>query len=242
MKLALVLATSFIASAAAFAPAARSATLRSSAVSMSSLSRPSTEEHSTPIKEGAEIPSVTFKTRVRIESEDENPFDWKDVTSEDLFKGKRTVLFSLPGAFTPTCSSTHLPGFEAAYEEMKGLGIDEVYCLSVNDAFVMRQWGLKQGLPEDKTLGGNGFVKVKLIPDGACLFTRGMGMSCTWEAERGFGERSWRYGAIIDDMKVEKLWIEGGEIVQDSGPDPFEVSSAPHILEYLKSKNEFDSM
>jgi len=112
---------------------------------MSTLSRPSLVEHSTPIEEGATVPSVTFKTRVRIESEDENPFDWKDVTSEDYFKGKKTVLFSLPGAFTPTCSSTHLPGYEAAYEEMKSLGVDEVYCMSVNDAFVMRQWGLHQG-------------------------------------------------------------------------------------------------
>jgi len=112
---------------------------------MSSLSRTSLPEHSTPIKEGDSIPSVTFRTRSRIESDDENPFDWKDVTSEDLFKGKKIALFSLPGAFTPTCSTTHLPGWEAAYEEMKSLGVDEVYCLSVNDAFVMRQWGLAQG-------------------------------------------------------------------------------------------------
>jgi peroxiredoxin len=112
---------------------------------MSSLSRASLEEHSTPIEEGASVPSVTFKTRTRIESDDENPFDWKDVTSEDLFKGKKTVLFSLPGAFTPTCSSTHLPGYEGLYEEFKAAGVDEIYCLSVNDAFVMRQWGLAQG-------------------------------------------------------------------------------------------------
>jgi len=98
-----------------------------------------------PKKEGDSVPSMTFKTRVRIESDDENPFDWKDVTSEDYFKGKRTVLFALPGAFTPTCSSTHLPGYEEAYDEIKSLGVDEVYCLSVNDAFVMRAWGLKQG-------------------------------------------------------------------------------------------------
>jgi len=102
-------------------------------------------EWTTPIQEGDNAPSVIFKTRVRIESSAENPFDWKDVTSEDYFKGKRTVLFALPGAFTPTCSTTHLPGYEAAYDEIKGLGADEVYCLSVNDAFVMRQWGLKQG-------------------------------------------------------------------------------------------------
>lgn len=206
------------------------------ASAMSSLSRPSLTEHSTPVKEGGTVPSVTFKTRVRIESDDENPFDWKDVTSEDCFKGKRSVLFSLPGAFTPTCSTTHLPGYEAAYAEMKSLGIDEVYCLSVNDAFVMRQWGLKQGLTEDKTVGANGFTKVKLIPDGAALFTRGMGMSCTWEQERGFGERSWRYAAVIKDMKVEKLFIEGGGITQDSGPDPFEVSDSQTVLDYLKSK------
>jgi peroxiredoxin len=190
----------------------------------------------TPIKEGDVVPSVTFKTRVRIESDDQNPFDWKDVTSEDYFKGKRTVIFSLPGAFTPTCSSTHLPGYEAAYEEIKSLGVDEVYCLSVNDAFVMRQWGLHQGLTEDKTIGANGFEKVKLIPDGAALFTRGMGMSCNWDTERGFGERSWRYSAVINDMKVEKLFIEGGGITQNSGPDPFEVSDAKTMVEYLKSK------
>lgn len=190
----------------------------------------------TPIKEGDAVPSVTFKTRVRIESDDQNPFDWKDVTSEDYFKGKRTVIFSLPGAFTPTCSSTHLPGYEAAYEEIKSLGVDEVYCLSVNDAFVMRQWGLHQGLTEDKTIGANGFEKVKLIPDGAALFTRGMGMSCNWDTERGFGERSWRYSAVINDMKVEKLFIEGGGITQNSGPDPFEVSDAKTMVEYLKSK------
>lgn len=101
--------------------------------------------YTTPIAEGSSIPSVTFQTRVRIDADVENPFDWKDMTTEDYFKGKRVVLFSLPGAFTPTCSASHLPGYEAAYEELKALGIDEVYCLSVNDAFVMRQWGLKQG-------------------------------------------------------------------------------------------------
>uniref|UniRef100_A0A6U0GZF5 Thioredoxin domain-containing protein n=1 Tax=Helicotheca tamesis TaxID=374047 RepID=A0A6U0GZF5_9STRA len=192
------------------------------------------KEYCTPIAEGATIPSVTFKTRVRIESEDENPFDWKDVTSEDYFKGKRVVIFSLPGAFTPTCSTTHLPGYEAAYEDIKDCGVDEILCLSVNDAFVMRQWGLAQGLTEDKTIGANGFTKVKLVPDGACLFTRGMGMSCVWEKERGFGERSWRYSAVINDMKVEKLFIEGGGITQDSGPDPFECSDAQTMLAYLK--------
>merc|ERR1711935_17632 len=186
--------------------------------------------------EGATVPSVDFITRTRIDSDVENPFDWKVVTSEDYFKGKRTVLFGLPGAFTPTCSSTHLPGYEDAYGEIKSLGIDEIYCLSVNDAFVMRQWGLNLGLQEDKTPGSNGFTKVKLVPDGAAQFTRGMGMSTVWDSERAFGERSWRYSVVIDsEMKIEKLFIEGGEITQNSGPDPFDVSDAATMIEYLKS-------
>mmetsp|Transcript_18829 Transcript_18829/g.24446 ORF Transcript_18829/g.24446 Transcript_18829/m.24446 type:complete len:259 (-) Transcript_18829:824-1600(-) len=191
-------------------------------------------DHSTPVKEGDLCPSMVFKTRVRVEGSGDNPFDWCDVKSEHLFKGKRVVLFALPGAFTPTCSTTHLPGYEAAYDEIKSLDIDEVYCLSVNDAFVMRQWGLHQGLVEDKTPGGKGFKKVKLLPDGAAEFTRGMGMSTMWDEERGFGERSWRYSVVINDMRVEKLFIEGGSVVQNSGPDPFEVSDAPTMIEYLK--------
>ena len=103
------------------------------------------KEWMTPVKVGDAIPNVVFKTRVRIDSNVENPFTWMDRTSEDLFKDKRIVLFSLPGAFTPTCSSTHLPGYEKHYDEIKSCGVDDVYCLSVNDAFVMRQWGLHQG-------------------------------------------------------------------------------------------------
>ncbi|KAG8461583.1 hypothetical protein KFE25_001187 [Diacronema lutheri] len=189
-------------------------------------------------KEGSTVPSVIFKTRVRINSKDENPFDWKDVTSDELFKGKRCVLFALPGAFTPTCSSFQLPGYEKAYKEMKSLGIDEVYCLSVNDAFVMRQWGLKQGLEEDKTLGANGFKKVKLLPDGAAAFTRGMGMSCVWDTERGFGERSWRYSCVLNDRKVEKIFIEGGGITPNSAADPYEVTDEKTMLAYLKSASK----
>ena len=101
----------------------------------------------TPLKEGDRVPTVTFKTRTRVDDTDssDNPFGWKDLTTDDCFKGKRVVVFAIPGAFTPTCSSTHLPGYEDKYEEILSLGIDEVYCLSVNDAFVMRQWGLHQG-------------------------------------------------------------------------------------------------
>lgn len=190
--------SAIVLSASAFAPA------RNAGIRMLSMS----------LKEGDKVPSVTFKARVRNPSlPGPNPFEWKDVSSEDLFKGKRAVVFALPGAFTPTCSSTHLPGYEKHYDEIKSMGVDEIYCLSVNDAFVMRQWGLHQGLPEEKESHANplnpgNFQKVKLIPDGACLFTRGMGMSCTWESERGFGERSWRYSAVLNDMKIEKMFVE----------------------------------
>ena len=113
-----------------------------------------------------------------LDDQSENPFDWKDVSTDDIFANKRVVVFALPGAFTPTCSSTHLPGYEADYAAIKAAGVDEVYCLSVNDAFVMRKWGLDQGLPEDKETGN--FQNVKLLPDGAAAFTRGMGLTCTW--------------------------------------------------------------
>mmetsp|Transcript_25252 Transcript_25252/g.25482 ORF Transcript_25252/g.25482 Transcript_25252/m.25482 type:complete len:219 (+) Transcript_25252:96-752(+) len=189
---------------------------------------------------GDTVPSVTFKARVRDPSiPGDNPFTWKDVTSDDLFKGKRSIVFALPGAFTPTCSTTHLPGYEKNYDVIKSKGIDEIYCLSVNDAFVMRQWGLHQGLTEDKAdnhpLNPGNFTNVKLIPDGSCLFTRGMGASCIWDQNRGFGERSWRYSCVINDMKIEKMFVEGGGVTQDSGPDPFEVSDADTMLTYLSS-------
>ena len=188
------------------------------------------------ICENMKLPLVTFKTRTRVESNDENPFVWKDVTTDDYFKGKKCVLFSLPGAFTPTCSAAHLPGYEKNYEEFKKLGIDEVYCLSVNDAFVMRKWGLDQGLEEDLTPGSLGFKKVKLIPDGACKFTRGVGMSCNWESERGFGERSWRYSAYVVDGVVKKVFIEE-PFIQNSEEDPFEVTDAETMITYLMYDN-----
>jgi thioredoxin-dependent peroxiredoxin len=148
-----------------------------------------------PKKEGDMVPNVKFRTRTRVQA-NKDDFDWLDVTTRDLMEDKRVVVFALPGAFTPTCSASHLPGYETAYDEIKSLGIDEVYCLSVNDAHVMRQWGLQQGLVEknNKTVGN--FEKVKLIPDGTASFTRSMGMSIVWSSERGFGERSWRYSMV----------------------------------------------
>ena len=171
-----------------------------------------------------QVPSVTFKTRVRDESVGgENPFKWQDVTSDEIFKGRKVVLFSLPGAFTPTCSSTHLPGYEAKYEEFKALGIDEVICLSVNDAYVMYQWGKAQGVKN-----------VHLLPDGSGQFTKGMGMLVKKD-DLGFGERSWRYSMFVDNGEIKKIFVEPG-FSNDCPTDPFEVSDADSMLNYLKEQ------
>lgn len=168
------------------------------------------------------VPDVVFKTRVRDESiGGENPFRWQDVTTQELFAGKKAIVFSLPGAFTPTCSTSHLPRYEELYHEFKALGIDEIYCLSVNDAFVMYQWGLKQGAKN-----------VKLLPDGNGDFSKAMGMLVD-KSNLGFGMRSWRYSMLVNDGKIEKLFSEEG--FGDNCPtDPFEVSDADTMLAYVK--------
>jgi peroxiredoxin len=172
------------------------------------------------------VPQVVFKTRVRDESiGGDNPFRWQDVSTDEIFAGKRVVVFALPGAFTPTCSSTHLPGYEAKYDDLKEAGIDEVYCLSVNDAFTMFQWG--------KHLGAD---KVKLLPDGSGHFTRGMDMLVDKD-NLGFGLRSWRYSMLVEDGEVVKMFIEPGKM--DNCPeDPFEVSDVDTMLNYLRGLNE----
>ena len=170
----------------------------------------------------SKVPDITFKTRVRDESVGgPNPFRWQDVTTQDVFGGKRVVIFSLPGAFTPTCSSTHLPRYEELYDEIKSLGIDDIYCVSVNDAFVMYQWG--------KNLGAN---KVKLLPDGNAEFTKDMGMLVD-KTNLGFGQRSWRYSMVVNDGNVEKVFAEDG-YSNNCETDPFEVSDADTMLAYLK--------
>lgn len=172
------------------------------------------------------VPDVTFKTRVRDESvEGPNPFRWQDRTSEEIFNGRRVVLFALPGAFTPTCSSTHVPGYEAKYDAFRAAGIDEVICLSVNDAFVMFQWG--------KNLGAE---KVTMLPDGSGTFTRLMGMLVDKD-NLGFGMRSWRYSMLVEDGEIEKMFVEPG--LADNAPDdPFEVSDADTMLDHVKSLDE----
>ncbi|MBB4301672.1 peroxiredoxin [Rhodobium orientis] len=169
------------------------------------------------------VPQTVFKTRVRNEAlGGPNPFEWKDVSTDDLFKGKRVVIFSLPGAFTPTCSTSHLPRYEELYDEFKAEGIDEIVCISVNDAFVMYQWGKHQGAE-----------KVFLLPDGNGEFTRKMGMLVD-KSNLGFGMRSWRYAAVINDGTIEKMFIEAD--YSDNCPsDPFEVSDADTVLSWLKN-------
>jgi peroxiredoxin len=165
------------------------------------------------------VPEVAFKARVRT---DEAPgFTWKDLTSREIFQGKRVALFALPGAYTPTCSSTHLPGYEAAYQDIVAAGVNEVYCLSVNDSFVMNSW-----------LESMGIQNVKPLPDGSGEFTRKMGFLVAKD-NLGFGMRSWRYSMIVNDGVVENMWIEPG-LGDNIQNDPFVVSDAETMLKWLK--------
>ena len=174
---------------------------------------------------GFRLPEVTFHTRVRDESVGgPNPFRWQDLTTADYFKGKRVVLFSLPGAFTPTCSTYQLPGFENGYEDFKAQGIDEIYCMSVNDSFVMNKWAQDQGLKN-----------VKVIPDGSGEFTRRMGMLVRKD-NLGFGLRSWRYAAIVRDGEVE-AWFEEPGLSDNHGEDPYGVSSPETVMNWLIEAN-----
>jgi peroxiredoxin len=167
------------------------------------------------------IPDVIFKTRIRDESiGGENPFRWQDVSSDDIFNGKKIVVLGLPGAFTPTCSSKHLPGYAAKYLELIDLGVNEVYCLSVNDAFVMYQWSKHLNI-----------TNVKMLPDGNGDFTRAIGMLVKKE-NVGFGARSWRYSMFVENKKIIKLFPEPGKV--DNCPDdPFTVSDVDTMLDYL---------
>jgi glutaredoxin-like protein len=156
-------------------------------------------------REGQPVPQVTFRTR--------NNHEWVDVTSEEIFKGKTVVVFALPGAFTPTCSSTHVPRYNQLAPLMKQHGVDEVICVSVNDAFVMNEWQKDQNASN-----------ITFLPDGNGDFTRGMGMLVSKD-DLGFGERSWRYSMLVRDGIVEKMFIE-----PDVPGDPFEVSDADTML------------
>lgn len=159
-------------------------------------------------REGQEIPSVVFRTR--------HDHEWVDVTSDEVFKGRTVVAFALPGAFTPTCSSTHVPRYNQLAPSFKAHGVDEIVCISVNDAFVMNEWKLQQKADN-----------ITFLPDGNGEFSRGMGMLVAKE-DLGFGDRSWRYSMLVRDCMIEKMFIEPRE-----PGDPFGVSAADSMLAYI---------
>lgn len=168
-------------------------------------------------------PNVTFKTRITT---DEAPgFAWKDMKTSEMFSNKRVVVVAVPGAYTPTCSSTHLPGYEAAYKEIIDLDIDNIYCISVNDSFVMNSWF--------KTLSIDNVIPV---PDGAGEYTRKMGFLID-KSNIGFGYRSWRYSMVIDNGIVEQMFIEPG-FDDNADGDPFQVSDAETMVKYLTEVHE----
>lgn len=171
------------------------------------------------------VPDAVFHTRVRNDAlQGPNPFEWKQLTSEDVFAGKRIVLFAVPGAFTPACSETHLPGYERLHDAFIAEGIDSVVCLSVNDAFVMHQWAISRGVH-----------KVLMLPDGNGEFTRKMGMLVE-RTGNGMGLRSWRYSMLVEDRTISKLFVEPG--FRDNPPGvPVQVSGAETMLDHLKASS-----
>ncbi|MEM9177865.1 MAG: glutathione peroxidase [Myxococcota bacterium] len=160
-------------------------------------------------REGQAVPEVRFRAR--------RDGDWNDIDSQNLFEGRTVVVFALPGAFTPTCSSTHLPRYEELAPALREAGVDEIACLSVNDGFVMEAWGKDQGVD-----------RVTLLPDGNGDFSRALG-TLVDKGELGFGDRSWRYSMLVRDGVIEKMFIE-----PEREGDPFEVSDADTMLAYLR--------
>ena len=177
------------------------------------------------MNKGFVIPKVTFRTREGDEVETDGGCaiggQWVNKTTDDYFKNKRVVLFSLPGAFTPTCSSQQLPGFEALSDKIREKGIDEIYCCSVNDSYVMNAWAETMNIKN-----------VKMIPDGSGNFTRFMGM-LVGKNHLGFGNRSWRYMAVINDGIVEKWWQEPGINNDGSDNDPYIETTPENCIKYL---------
>ncbi len=152
----------------------------------------------------------------------DNPFKWEDKTTADYFKGKKVILFSLPGAFTPTCSTFQLPDFEKLFPDFQASGVDAIYCMSVNDTFVMNAWAKGQDLKN-----------VKVIPDGSGEFTRKMGM-LVCKDNLGFGMRSWRYAAVVEDGVVT-AWFEEPGFEDNCATDPYGESSPQNLLEKIKA-------
>ena len=178
------------------------------------------------MKRDLRIPKTTFRIRIGDEVETDDGCaiggQWVNKTTDDFFKGKRVVIFSLPGAFTPTCSSQQLPEFEKKYNHLKSLAIDEIYCISVNDSFVMNAWANHMKIKN-----------VKMIPDGSGNFTRFMGM-LVGKNHLGFGNRSWRYMAVINDCVIERWWQEPGINNEGLDDDPYVESTPEHMDIYLQ--------
>ncbi len=171
----------------------------------------------------SQVPDAKFHTRVRNDTLPEpNPFEWKTISTSDVFAKQKVVLFAVPGAFTPACSESHLPGYERLHDEFIALGVDRVICLSVNDAFVMFNWAKSQAVE-----------KVFMLPDGNGEFTRKMGMLVERTAQ-GMGLRSWRYSMFVDDCNIKKIFTEAGFSDNPAGV-PADLSSAERMLEYLKA-------
>ena len=170
------------------------------------------------------VPDATFHTRVRNDAlGGPNPYEWKALTSADIFAGRRVVLFAVPGAFTPACSESHLPGYERLHDEIIAEGIDRVICLSVNDAFVMHQWALSRDIG-----------KVFMLPDGNGEFTRKMGMLVE-RTSQGMGLRSWRYSMLVEDRAIAQMFVEPGFCDNPPGV-PMQVSGAQTMLDWLRSR------
>jgi glutaredoxin-like protein len=159
-------------------------------------------------REGQHVPQVTFRTR--------HNHEWANVTTDEIFKGKTVIVFALPGAFTPTCSSTHVPRYNKLSSTFRKMGVDDVVCVSVNDAFVMNEWRTEQKADN-----------ITFLPDGNGDFSRAMGMLVP-KNDLGFGERSWRYSMLVRDGIIEKMFVE-----PDVAGDPFEVSDADTMLSYI---------
>ena len=174
--------------------------------------------------EGKRVPRVKLRTRVKDRKIKKNPYRWKTINTENMFRSKKIIVFSLPGAFTPTCSSKHLPDFEKKYKELKKRGVDEVYCFSVNDAFVIHNW--KKNLK---------IKNIKLIPDGNGEFTEKMG-ALVKKNNLGFGDRSWRYSMLVDNGKIIKIFSEPN-MGDNHKTDPFSVSSVHSMLNYIDSND-----
>ena len=167
------------------------------------------------------VPSIVFKTRVKDESlEGSNPYRWQDVNSYEIFGNKKVLLFSLPGAFTPTCDTWQLPRFEELAEEFYAQGFDDIYCISVNDSFVMNKWAQSQKLEH-----------VKVLPDGSAAFTNAMQMDVQKD-NLGFGVRSWRYAIVVENGTITHWFLEHGK-EHDTDEDPYEYTNPEFILDVI---------